>query len=399
MTRPQLQPHFNVFNISQHHLTPDQISLLAKGLTFCPSQRDFDHVTFYSDVEQFLRRIKLHDYFTNRSQDSESSDSDIEIISSNTCSPYTLCLKPPSAFKTSNTWEPRDDLLSEPIIALIQLLQEKLLSCHTPPYLKTNLTKGEKLALKNLMSNRDILVRPADKGGATVVLDFQQYDFEICRQLQDTEFYSELQQDPLLITQQKIKSLIGSYLKSGLIHPESAEWLIEPEPRIANFYILPKIHKSIQLINNQPTLTSMVKGRPILSANQCPTERLSAFVDIWLQPIMTNLPTFIKDTGHLIQTLKNWSPPDPTKQYYIASFDVVSLYTQIPNEQGLRAVKEALQAKYDNRQAHIITKLTEAVLINNIFQYNGRFFKQIRGCAMGSRCSPAYACIMMGTRS
>ena len=40
---------------------------------------------------------------------------------------------------------------------------------------------------------------------------------------------------------------------------------------------------------------------PIVSSNGCPTERISAFVDTILKPLVTNVPSFIRDTKHLLR--------------------------------------------------------------------------------------------------
>ena len=50
--------------------------------------------------------------------------------------------------------------------------------------------------------------------------------------------------------------------------------------------MLPKIHKTI----HQPPI------RPIVSANQSPTERISEFVDFFLKLKIPHLKSFIKDT-------------------------------------------------------------------------------------------------------
>ena len=40
---------------------------------------------------------------------------------------------------------------------------------------KENLTKEEYKAIKSLKNNTDIIIKPADKGSATVILDKQSY--------------------------------------------------------------------------------------------------------------------------------------------------------------------------------------------------------------------------------
>ena len=58
------------------------------------------------------------------------------------------------------------------------------------------------------------------------------------------------------------------------------------------FYLLPKIHKE----NNS--------GRPIMSANGHPTEKISEFIDFHLWLFVENLPSHIKDTTDYLRKWK-----------------------------------------------------------------------------------------------
>ena len=54
---------------------------------------------------------------------------------------------------------------------------------------KDNLSIGERDALKRLANNQDIVIKKADKGGATVIMQASSYKEEALRQLSDTSFY------------------------------------------------------------------------------------------------------------------------------------------------------------------------------------------------------------------
>ena len=70
----------------------------------------------------------------------------------------------------------------------------------------------------------------------------------------------------------KINDFIRESKKQGHLRPITADHLITKEPHTAKFYTLPKIHK-------QGT-----PGRPIISANNCPTEKISRYVNHFLEP-------------------------------------------------------------------------------------------------------------------
>ena len=79
---------------------------------------------------------------------------------------------------------------------------------------------------------------------------------------------------------------------NGDIDEKTLEYLIPDSPKPDRFYFLPKVHKA-----NNP-------GRPIVSANGHPTEKISAFVDFHLRQHVEALPSFIKDTTDCLQ--KKW---------------------------------------------------------------------------------------------
>ena len=60
---------------------------------------------------------------------------------------------------------------------------------------KKNYTKEEYKAIRSLNKNKNIIVKPADKGSAIVILNKQSYINEGQRQLHDTQFYEETDSD------------------------------------------------------------------------------------------------------------------------------------------------------------------------------------------------------------
>jgi hypothetical protein len=74
----------------------------------------------------------------------------------------------------------------------------------------------------------------------------------------------------------------------------------------------PKIHK----VNNP--------GRPIVSANGHPTEKISEFVDFHLRPHVEALPSHLKDITDYLQKMESMNPlPSGT---ILVSMDVTSLW-------------------------------------------------------------------------
>ena len=60
---------------------------------------------------------------------------------------------------------------------------------------RSNITHLEKEALTSLTNNDTIVIKPADKGGAIVVMNRKDYIAEGLRQLDDKKFYQRLEED------------------------------------------------------------------------------------------------------------------------------------------------------------------------------------------------------------
>ena len=63
---------------------------------------------------------------------------------------------------------------------------------HHYRFQRNNLNKRERAALKRLRANPNIIVKLADKGGATVIFNKEDYITEAMQQLSNEEYYSKL---------------------------------------------------------------------------------------------------------------------------------------------------------------------------------------------------------------
>ncbi|CAH2327495.1 Hypothetical predicted protein [Pelobates cultripes] len=78
-----------------------------------------------------------------------------------------------------------------------------------PRQRRDNLSKEEHIALKDLMQDPTIIIRPADKGGAVVIQTYVDYRNEIMRQLNDESTYRRLTFDPVSKFQRMIDNLLN----------------------------------------------------------------------------------------------------------------------------------------------------------------------------------------------
>lgn len=74
--------------------------------------------------------------------------------------------------------------------------------------LKKNLTKKEQDALISLLNNKDLVIKPADKGWAVVIWSRHLYIEEAYRHLKNEDFYQHLRNDPTEIMREELLSLL-----------------------------------------------------------------------------------------------------------------------------------------------------------------------------------------------
>ena len=78
--------------------------------------------------------------------------------------------------------------------------------------------------------------------------------------------------------------------------------------------------------------------------------------------------------------------------------DVTSLYTNIPQEEGITTVCRAYENFHKNNPpipTHYLREMLRLILKENSFQFNGKNYLQIHGAAMGTKMAIAFANIFM----
>lgn len=238
-----------------------------------------------------------------------------------------------------------------------------------PP--KRNMPREEFAALKALKDNKNVLVLPADKGNATVIMDTVDYISKMRTLLNDSS-YKHINTDPTTYLEKTTRSKI----KQSPIDEDIQIHLIprEKSSRCPKLYGLPKVHK-----NDVPL-------RPIVSSIGSPTQHLAKYLASQLQPIANNAASYIRNTEHFIEMLGQVqiSPED-----LLVSFDVVSLFTNVPVGETLDIIRNK------HKPPRHIVELSEHCLKNTYFTFNGTKYRQVKGAPMGSPLSPVVANIFM----
>ncbi|XP_033099381.1 uncharacterized protein LOC117103028 [Anneissia japonica] len=75
--------------------------------------------------------------------------------------------------------------------------------------------------------------------------------------------------------------------------------------------------------------------------------------------------------------------------------DVCSLYTNIPHNEGVTACERFLTDYHSELPAKDICKIIDFILKHNYFSFNGSYYLQTTGTAMGTKMAPCYANVFM----
>lgn len=201
----------------------------------------------------------------------------------------------------------------------------------------------------------------------------------------------------------KVCKLVDKFEKT--LHKNEADYLKNFEVIPSNFYGLPKIHKSKEILNHLRDKKSKyvqipkpkdLKLRPIIGGPSSNTQRLSNLLDIILKPLCKMVPSFIRDDLDFL----NYIPNSVNEGTLLVSFDVTSLYTNIPHELGIEAIKYWLEKHPEviNQRfpKEFIIEGLQVILENNTFFFDKQCFLQTKGTAMGTKVAPTYATLVMG---
>ncbi|KAK3086137.1 hypothetical protein FSP39_014058 [Pinctada imbricata] len=368
----------HVFNLTSDKLTDGEYLLLSRGLKFIPfPSTRAAKINLVKDFDEFARKMQCKYMFSG-------TDDDIH------------------PFRTKSGFKP--NVQSDSLKTYLDKTKLELTSIQVHEYYD-NLCAIERDAIISLRQNEHIIIKKADENNTCVVMNKSDYINEGERQLQSI-YYTEISNFDLSQLQEKILAKVIKMHNEGRLDKITHQFLCDTKyhPKIGRLYLLPKIHKldkqAFELIKDNGFCTENIfpSCRPIISQNGSPTERISQYVDYFLIPIVNTHATYFRDSSDFILMMEGLTLPDDC---LLVSYDVTSMYTNVQFEELITAVEKAY-SQFDKTNYKIptpptkhIAYLLRLVLENNVFEFNSKVYKQIIGCAMGSRCSPSVCDIRM----
>lgn len=187
-----------------------------------------------------------------------------------------------------------------------------------------NLSREERETLTELSKDKSIVIK-ADKGNAVVIQNTDDYRRKINGLLTTGNKFKEIPINPTRTRENKFQDYLRSLHAStnkGIrreyrISDEVYRRIMPSGSRAGVMYGLPKIHK-----NESPL-------RPIISAVKTYNYELAKYLDEILKPLINNTYMLV-DTYDFVNKV---SKLDTNSSRYMVSFDVESLFTNVPMKQ------------------------------------------------------------------
>ena len=239
--------------------------------------------------------------------------------------------------------------------------------------------------LRNLGKNKNIIISRPDKGKGVTIMKREEYVDKMASILTNPSHFEKCERDPFkatLLLEDKVNRYL-SYLKKGnYINNDEYKYLYASGSTPGILYGLPKIHKV-----NTPL-------RPVMSSINTHNYKLAKFIIPHIKEWATSEYT-LENSYEFFDILKNFRFE---QNYYMVSFDINNLYTNVPNKETINIVANKMYT--DNNSFRGLSKskfieLLELVVNDSFFIFNDVYYKQIDGLAMGNPISATLANIFL----
>ena len=159
-----------------------------------------------------------------------------------------------------------------------------------------NITVAERKALNEIkeLCKHDIEIKKADKGSSFVLMDKMYYSKKLVYQ---DHLHSNTYTEVDIKSDEKVMKDVIALLKrhEKCLKPNEMKYLTDFDWKSSNLYVLPKIHKSKEIINAVKESNSLyielsppkdLKGRAIVAGPEAPTQHLSELLEKLLAPLI-----------------------------------------------------------------------------------------------------------------
>ena len=256
-----------------------------------------------------------------------------------------------------------------------------------------HLDKEHMAALKDLRLNHNIVITRPDKGNGVVILDREDYVAKMLTILNQEDKFVRLgdvvDNDNTLQQERALQAFLLRRSKDGDISKDIYERIRPVGTSRPRMYGIPKVHKT------------GVPLRPILSMTNAPQHELAKWLAELLRPVVNKYSEHtVKDAFEFCQNIDECSANHDIADSFMCSFDITSLFTNIPLEATVKICLDTLYRDPEISKPPIPEKLFEKLVLKATteveFSFDGVMYRQKDGVAMGSPLGPVLANIFVG---
>ncbi|KAM4807737.1 sperm-tail PG-rich repeat-containing protein 2 [Rhinophrynus dorsalis] len=218
-----------IINLTDVDLEESHVSLLRKGLSFSPTCNN-DKFEMVKDLHLFSRKVLLK-FLHSRPACAGADDQimkDLEDLLKENVEEVSdqrfTKLKPKSKCMPPLT-------LNSNIKVFTELVEKDISSLSMFGLFESNLVKDEFKVMKELSINKEIIIKPSDKGGNVVILSEREYVAEIQRQINNKECYEQLEGDPTENIQLTLNRKLRFALEENLISNNEYKYMTVESPK------------------------------------------------------------------------------------------------------------------------------------------------------------------------
>ena len=249
---------------------------------------------------------------------------------------------------------------------------------------KSNISKEEWKAIKELRTDKEHLILTADKGVVLVVIDKKDYIQKINQLLDDNNTYRPLKMDPTNRLKNRLINILRSLKTEGRLEDHTYK-MYPTGASSPKLYGLPKIQKKI------------IPLRPIVSSQGSVTYGVAKELARILKPLTGNTIHQVNNSKEFAEDIKKIKLEEGE---CIISYHVAALFTSIPVKSALEVIKKNLEQDTELHQrttmsSQNILDLLEFCLCNTYFLFQGQYYEQNQEAVMGSPVSPVVANLYM----
>ena len=243
----------------------------------------------------------------------------------------------------------------------------------------------ERVVLENPSKDKTIIICKPDKGNGVAVMNRDDYVRKMNKILQDSTKFKKVANDINIKNLAKFQRFLYNLKKKQHLDDETYRRIRPVAEVTPTLYSLPKIHKP-----ENPC-------RPILALSGSYTYEYAS----WLNGVLTPYRHHQTTTKDIFDFVKKLNKVHPTSSDVLVSFVVKSLFTNIPiyftNNLLLNLVFDgkAKDGKFYRMNKQQLKKMLEWATKETILQFNGSYYEQTKGLAMGTPIAPLLADICM----